>query len=655
MGVKGLYSYIKNEPSRFGRRVSFKDYSGIIFIDGPALHYFLIRSINEKLFPPTEAMIDLDDSPTGIVSPNAIFNLARAFFSYLLSIISEQCQVWIVFDGIAQSHKEEEQLLRIQESYIQYDNTVQSFIENRKVKRPIVSHLFGEDAIAEAMQEFAEPRLKMYHAHGEAETFIFSTIRDSKQNDVLVLSSDSDFLLFPGIPGFVPLQSLEYTADGIEGWEYRRKQFLAAHPYLSDSNTSIEFQTMICIAAFCGCDYRLEPRLQKRLQSAQSVIVQSKIGGLKKRYHQKTSFKDKVLAVLRYIEHFKKKSKMHWYHDMTSVIVYAESEKTSLEGRLEDLREALDQIHSIYKGDEEGRGESKASTELQRIITLQKLYCKPVIELYKADSCPKLKINKEEQQSDETEIKSYQGIWMENSFSSCRDRIYSLLSETHPNLRDSTITEFTRSGGKGQVSLRGIEKFTTYKDNNFDFQHTTQLLYMLCAPTLDDTSESSLKYLQQLPPYLHGAFLASMMLKQRRHILFLYLIMLTSLNDRTSPDKIRLPNDRCEYIKAVGKCTLAIFHTKLAIEAISFVDDSSSLNYIEFKYRNIFSDRKAKMIWNAIDEHETNYDENIDDIMESLYRSKHFNLKTTSVDDVRLLLDAWSKSNVTYNFKTDAS
>jgi hypothetical protein len=655
MGVKGLYSYLNNEPSRFGRRVSLKDCSGIIFIDGPALHYFLIRSICEKSsLPPTESMIDLDDSPTGVVSPNAIYNLTRAFFSYLLSIISEQCQVCVVFDGIAQSYKEEQQLLRIQESYIQYDNTVRSFIENRKVKRPVVSHLFGEDAIAEAMEEFAGPRLKMYHAHGEAETFIFSAIRDSKHNDVLVLSSDSDFLLFPGIPGFVPLQSLEYTADGIEGWEYTRKQFLAAHPNLSDSNTSNEFKTMICIAAFCGCDYRLEPHLQKRLQSAQSIIVKSKIGGLKKRHYQKTSFKDKVLAVLRYMEHFKKKSKMEWFHDMTSVIVNAESEKTSLECRLEGLREALDQIHAIYKGDEEGRGESKASAELQRIIGLQKLYCKPVLELYKADSCPKVNINRDEQQSDGKETKTYQGVWMENSFSSCRDRIYSLLSETHPNLRDSTITEFTRSGGKGQVSLHGIEKFTTYKDNNFDFQHTTELLCMLCAPTLDDTSESSWKYLQELPPYLHGAFLASMMLKERRQALFLYLTMLTSLNDHTSPTMINVPNDRCEYIQALGKCTLAVFHIKLASEAILFVDDRLSLDYIEFKYRNIFSDRKANMIWNAIDEHGTDYDDNIDDIMESLYHSKHFNLNS-SVDDVRLLLDAWSKSNVIYNSKTDAS
>ena len=177
---------------------------------------------------------------------------------------------------------------------------------------------------------------------------------------------------------------------------------------------------------------------------------------------------------------------------------------------------------------------------------------------------------------------------------------------------------------------------------------------MLCAPTLDDTSESSWKYLQELPPYLHGAFLASMMLKERRQALFLYLTMLTSLNDHTSPTMINVPNDRCEYIQALGKCTLAVFHIKLASEAILFVDDRLSLDYIEFKYRNIFSDRKANMIWNAIDEHGTDYDDNIDDIMESLYHSKHFNLNS-SVDDVRLLLDAWSKSNVIYNSKTDAS
>lgn len=647
MGVKGLSSYLKNEPSRFGRRVSLKDRSGIIFIDGPAFHYYLIHSICKKSLPPSsETMVDLDDSPVGIVSPRAIFNLSSEFFLYLFSIIDEQCEVHLVFDGIASSYKENNQILRIQESCNLYDETVRAFIRNEQVKRPIVSHLFGEDAIANAIQNIKEPRLKIFHAQGEAETFIYTATQDLIDMDVLVLSSDSDFLLFPGIPGYVPWQSMEYTADGIDGWEYTRTQFLAAHPDLSDSNASMEFRGMICIAAFCGCDYTLEPRLQKRLKSAQTIILKSNIGGLKSKDRFKPSFKNIALSVLRYVAYFKKKFKMDWYHEMMSAIVNAESSKISLECRLEDLHEALEQIYIVYKGDEEGNGRPKeVSSELRRIISLQKLYCKPVLELYKIDKDANIKSDTEEHQSNGVKMRSNQGVWMDPRFSSCRDRIYSLLSTKYPKLRDSIITEFTRSGGYGQVSLRVIEKSTSVRDNNFDFHHTAQLLCSLCVPSTDDTIVLCSNYLHQLPSYLHGAFLASMMLEQERHVLFLYLLILIFPKDHNISTSIDPPRDRCEYIKALGKCNLAIFHIKLAKEAILCIDNSSRLDNVEFQYCDIFSDRKAAIIWNVIEEYENNFNYHIENISESLHQSKHIH-PVNNVDDIRLLWDAWSKTNL---------
>jgi hypothetical protein len=300
----------------------------------------------------------------------------------------------------------------------------------------------------------------------------------------------------------------------------------------------------------------------------------------------------------------------------------------------------------VYKGDEEGNGRPKeVSSELRRVISLQKLYCKPVLELYKIDKDANIKSDTEEHQSNGVKMRSNQGVWMDPRFSSCRDRIYSLLSTKYPKLRDSIITEFTRSGGYGQVSLRVIEKSTSVRDNNFDFHHTAQLLCSLCVPSTDDTIVLCSNYLHQLPSYLHGAFLASMMLEQERHVLFLYLLILIFPKDHNISTSIDPPRDRCEYIKALGKCNLAIFHIKLAKEAILCIDNSSSLDNVEFQYCDIFSDRKAAIIWNVIEEYENNFNYHIENISESLHQSKHIH-PVNNVDDIRLLWDAWSKTNL---------
>lgn len=648
MGVKGLYSYLSNEPLRFGRRVKLQDvpkHSGFIFFDGPALHFHLLNSFWNELVPSTEDFLDVDYFGNGIVSPTSVFHAAKKFFEYLLSTV--ECNICVVFDGgISSKYKEDQQLYRMREAYLRYDQAVESFLAGNERKNSAVPHIFSEDAILEALQLIADTRIEVYHSKGEAEIFISKFADNLGDVNILVISSDSDCLILPSIPGFVPLQSLSFTADGLEGWEYTKTQFLSSHPGISDNNPNKVFENLSCIAALCGCDYTLSTHLQRRIESARSVILRSNIGGLRQRDRTNPSAKCVVLSVIRYVSHFKFKFQKDWYHEMLFEIARSEKDKSSPNTRQDDLHEALSMIQLTYKGDEENIQQSFGNTvELDRIIATRKIYCKPVIELFETT-----RSNKQPQVDDM--IKCYpvdpHGIWMEYSFSTCRDRIYSYLAHFFPEIRNATITEFKRRGGMNHPSIVGVEKVIKCTGTDFEeCEDTTQIICRLCSSYWNVQKGFELCHqFECLPLPLRSSLLPALMLRKESHVLLLFFMMHISTKTCHLQDSIMYPENRLEFIQALGACTLAVVHTKLARDAIRCSSHiTTSLDYIKFDHTNAFCHRKAVLIWNAIDAYGNTVGSQVDAIIEALSHCNHFRIDTTA-HNVNLLWSAWCCINL---------
>ena len=545
MGIKGAFSLLESEPSRFGRPwhlSSIEDIDLHVYVDGPALHHHLVAAWLDEFRQgysirstssdpnthdasivytrhrpniPVEASIWSNElpwfSPT-IISPRVLHKLT---YSFLLTLFySGAREVHIVWDGPASSFKRDAQIQRLESQCHNCYRLARRFTNCNELNRDHLSglhptlHLWGESIMQEAVhdlqlsmeRERKKQRLLNHSADTEAEIFMghlfHNAMRETgNMHRVVVLSNDSDLLVYNSIPGFIPLSTLIFqitssttsnsdtNAYHLTGWMYTQEQLFLAFPFLhptcwsnrSDSSSSSTIiatelrdyaacnYRMVVIAALAGCDYTLDPLLEQSLNEMRNTIVKSDVGGLRLRDRNNPTSKKTLIAILRYMSHVLNASNI----DES----LGASECMTLLGMavVNFVRRAEVKKSSCKKWNSHGRGVPEISTlhfiqalidicaiyhpqcqlpivspdvNIRRILDQRVFYCKPLIELHHGG----------------------ESIWMEPIFSSCRKRLYSVLAFISKQSNAFSIVEYVHvRQGKHDLYRRSSVDFTETK------------------------------------------------------------------------------------------------------------------------------------------------------------------------------------------------
>ena len=694
MGVKGLYTLLSNEPSRFGQRllISQSTPDVDIYIDAPALHHHLIHCYQRRInLPPLLNFRDLDKSTStiGIVSPCTIFQLSKAFIRHLLDTCSSNSRVHCVFDGVASQLKEKQQLERIKENCSVFDQASRSFVNanangiNKRGNNYHIPHLFGEDAMLEAIEleaaqsksQSQSTRIHIHFAEAEAESFIADMVSKSRgeTESAVILSNDSDFLVFPSVASFVPLHSLEYTTseDGksvLMGWEYKREKFVAAYPEFQGKDRNDAFCVMTTMAALAGCDYNLSPTLQRRISSGRNVIVNSNIGGLRQRDRNDPSARGALLAVLRYISHFRRTNTIKdWLFNMADSIASAEGTKDVAQRRC-DFLEALSDIRNVYagvgdKGNQIVLDNIKCEdnmVDLKRLLLQRKFYCKPIMELcegarHQVSKARKTKGKKRKndrlsvQTCIEGRIGSGGSLWMESIFVECRDRVYEFIANKHGcNEGDENdIIEHCRSGGSNQLSYKGyqvaVESDNSQSSEDSTFRDT--ILQMIGGAESGNEGTLLGTHLEGTCQEHHFIAFASLLLKDATDALMLITLALAPKESIHRQKEFHTIMQWKEYMVSNGRIQIALYHTGLIIDAaiaLGGVDGEVAAAERYFSPRNVLCDERLLAAWSIVSEvreHEIN-DEILGTIKGRWNRSFHTQCHDWS-DDIDTIWNCW--------------
>ncbi len=637
-------------------------------------------------------MEDFEDKlGTGILSPCIIYRLVRAFLSFLREALSGSSTIYVVFDGVASVYKEQQQVERLSERCLVFDEASRAYLEgNEGSKKLYVTHLFAEDAMAEAAEDEGEEsdgRIEVHFAHSEAELFIAKMISQNitknerngcVQRRMIVLSSDSDFLVYPSVPSFSPLHTLQYRIDEKEhgiimGWCYSRSQFLAAYPSLFAQDENESLVVFSTIAALAGCDYTLPPEKNVRIECARRIIVKSAIGGLRQRDKNKPSARGIFQAVLRYISHFRRNKGgcEDWMTLLVNSIIRAEGAKTNYKksSALESLAESLDLIRSIYCGENIADAQfSNKSAALRRILIHQTLYLKPIMESGECESV------EEKEQKDLSKGRNAHGgsIYNKANFVKFRCEIYSLLAYETKHFHPKNQVEIKSTGlYVSEYCKVGRGRSTTYK--KFDVEipevrrvvidqkfRSMEILIRMIAKD-ENQARDIAKCLSQLSEKYYVAFFAMMLLDYERSeaALLLLTTMFTPISDLKISDKQlvnirRLMDDskRKEYLQSLEHILSAVYHAKLAMDAVICNSEhsqhpSGKMTFVEnfsLPASAVFCDTRMTIIFSVMSQHQESNSNGpiIRDIQERV--NSVLNLDTDHWDSqAEMIWNTWTK------------
>lgn len=688
MGVKGLFSLLANEPSRFGSQwLTDLDSDVHIYIDGPALHHHLIECFQRKSgLPPSIHLSSLDKSSV-TVSPCTIYKLTRAFFEQLRLSTSNNSKIHLVCDGVASLHKGKQQIERITENCELFNQAARSFINEASSRTYHVPHLWGEDAMIEAAESDACEKQLVHFAPSEAESFIAEKVATTKERSI-VFSNDSDFLVF-GV-AFVPLHSLEYRATENEktvimGWEYTKTQFIAAYPELDEPKNEDSFVVMATMAALSGCDYYLPTHHQRRIASARNIIVNSDIGGLRQKHRNDPTAKFTLLAVLRYIIHFRSQNKVAWMKRMVKAIVSSEGGKDLLV-KEQELHQALASIRSSYLGTDIRRLEeglpANRMVELKRILLQNKFYCKPLMELCEGapdnerfrnrKSKGKGKSKKKGQKKhvdasdgimNRTREGASKSYWMSKKFVLCRDNLYAYLALKYPafvTLKDdasteSVVTEYCRAGGSNNITVQEFQTAIPNSNggiNRFEGRFIYDAIEIFVSEHDEKKKRLSMECVGRLSPSYYYLFYMALLLESRNDLLVLLTISLVPTRMPHNQKKQKEPFDRKEYIKSVGRLQIAALQTKIVFDALTCFGDNDGVEFQQsFSPRFFFCDKILLTSWSIVaelDASEFDEWENNESIMTEIREKvkRAFLTRSYALDDVvDSIWTTWCKLN----------
>jgi len=695
MGIKGLFSVLNNEPRRFGQPcITNRSKNVDIYIDAPGLQYHLIQLLSDANndltainYPPLlfhQIQSSLNDirstkassSTTGVISPYIIYHLTCAFCETLKDAIGQSSHIHLVFDGVASIHKHSQQLTRLKQASSVLDENTKRFTKRQDNNtssqhdvRCNLPHLFGEDAMIAAvrnLQKTYPESFIIHYASWEAEGFIAKLIQKAENNSYIILSNDSDFLVFPSVQSLTPFHSLKYVMENhdkdegsdkidneklpiehttkwsLHGWKYTREKFMAAFSIGNQCNVSsspfpCNLTIFTTIAALAGCDYTLPKIYERSLITARETIVRSDIGGLRQKDRNNPSARNTITAIIRYVVHFISRFKciQHdhnlWLKKLVTKVgstTTQRKKKIKLEKEEQILSKAINLIHDIYNDccvdselcvTEERLKKFEFMQELRRLLRYNILFFKPVMETWNYN------------QNDKNV-----SIWMESSMVQCRLRVYRLLK--HPSgdsnqeySDDTVVTEFCRANGPNHtVDYKDTKVVMTADSGIFnEFVSPESIFFLIEFVFLGyETSDliledESNKFYQ--PKYFEYFFslLASFLLNDRDALVLLLLTlipesMLLTREMKKVKENTHVIEQHGSYLESQNRIQLAIYHAKLGLQAIYCrcislnIPDHSCLQTMlstqkMFSPQILFRDGVTTAIWSTLIDTDSSY------------------------------------------------
>ena len=690
MGLKGLYSVLSKEPNRFGSSWESNPLNAVdLYIDAPSLHHHLLSALkqhylaqrhkerspfndtrharNSHPIPPSFLFNSNGQNEdvlfAGLVSPRSVYHLTQAFLQDVRNAIHPDSHIYVVFDGVASPYKRKQQVERMVHAAAICDVAARDFVKGVFSKQYPVVHLLSEDAMKQAVLHLCqeqdgsdcddtchslEKSLFRYHlAPGEAEGYIAKEIKNCRtrtsdidrteihpqhSRKVLVLSSDTDFLVYPSVPGILPLQNFHFhysqhpSEEGscsndrhnlpaqIHAWEYSRQKFLNAFPSLLQCNDSDNdndnddcFSIMVTVAALVGCDYHFEENNSKQhqfsLNTARQVIVKSDIGGLRQRDRNNPTAMATFIAVTRFVGHFvalssrKSKNGSIGWRDHLVMAIGKESQRRDCERENQLLTEALIMISRIYEEDYSldlvacTRGDAcYENVDIKRVVMQNVFYCRPLVETSHKTSLDfsqkrmmKRSKKKKKTVSSGKSFASHGGIWMEDSFLNFRKGLFYFLlmkRETSSSTRGiPAVREYSRNIVGNKLDFDDLIK----REIDFPVNDLERSLF----------GENCLEF-DSFPPSTHHVLLISSFLSSKTDCLFLLLIMFNqgcSTSPNVGKERIQNMPGRQELLSTFNRIQVAIYHVHVYLGV-----NHSSVNVKVNKY--ISSYQADVFTWN---------------------------------------------------------
>lgn len=690
MGVKGLHSLLADDPRRFGVRWTLGadgaeddnvlNLRTIVYIDGPALLHHLLAAYptlvdgrrDEMSVPRVE---NVPSCLFGQVSPEAVYEMARAFATSVVA--AGASEVHLVRDGLASEYKSEAQRSRLADACRRADLAARQLArraddkaaaitnDSRAIGAWDVPHLFAELALEEGFVDLMAAACNdgkdgnkssgpffLHQAHGEAEGYICHLIESRRicakheeskdKEDIIILSNDTDMFVY-NVPCFVPLHSLRFepmaskagpekgTRCIITGWRYCRVKFLAAFPNLVPRfapNKEESFAAMAAVSALAGNDYNLNHRYRSALSSARARIVQSDIGGLRRRERNTPTAKGTVTAVIRFVCHFAsrdkrlcaavittdasnsgeiRENKSGWMWQLASA---ATPDGKGRNDRESDLFEALCLVQKIYGDDAIVSNEESLMSwlpqinniEIERCVRRSSFFCRVVIETLghspsRGASKAKKKrrvVNTKRNQSvgkkrrksgggdyDEMECSS-KSIWRVPEFVGLRESLYDLLAYYLRNVQEGEINHLTSVQEYCRVGMENFKDTATYipspparlSEGNRDileycFVHDDKMIHEQ-AQSADNPLAIDLlsRSLEEIPKRLWHPFLTAMLLSVPSHVLLFFLVACAPKELSCSSNDAHncLSSD---LLDVALKLQVAVYHSNLVFDAIN--------------------------------------------------------------------------------------
>ena len=210
---------------------------------------------------------------------------------------------YLVIEGLAGVEKLAEQVNRIQVKSENCNAIVKKLLRQsvgsgtvHLNQNKFVPNLFSESlletAFIEVLKEFSNKSKELYgeviYAEGEAEACISYLVSGKTHtSNVVVLSNDTDFMIYCGCPGFVPLDTLDISTskDGkiiwIRGWSYSQISFCKFF--------GVPPICLPILSGLVGCDYSFPVQQERKLMSAKESILRSSVSKRKKNRNRSLS------------------------------------------------------------------------------------------------------------------------------------------------------------------------------------------------------------------------------------------------------------------------------------------------------------------------------------------------------------------------------
>jgi hypothetical protein len=763
MGVKGLHSLLSDDPRRFGVRWTLgadgandgDNVSTIVYIDGPALLHHLLAAYPSLLVGRRDSASTMSMPPVGDnmpsclfgqVSPEAVYVMAQSFVISLVAAgISE---VHLVRDGLASEHKSEAQMSRLADACRRADLAARQLArwaddtamaltnDSRSIGAWDVPHLFAEMALEEVFldlmtaagcdredQNESSGPFFLHRAHGEAEGYICHLIEQRRiyrepekmkcKEEIIILSNDTDMFVY-NVPCFVPLHSLRFeqvTSTArcvITGWKYCRAKFLAAFPNLVPrfaNNEGESFATMAAVSALAGNDYRLPQKYRTALSTARAQIIQSDIGGLRRRERNAPTAKGTVTAVIRFVGHFASRdkrlsaaviatdasssaeNKSGWMRQLASA---AAPDGKGKDVRECDLFEALCLVQKIYSDDATVDKESLMSwlpdinnTEIERLVHRSSFFCRVVIEAFGhshrgANKTKKRRVvntkrnqkaGKKRRKSDgddDNEVEcSSKSIWRASEFVRLRESLYDVLAHYLRNIAQNGCLSLTSVQECCRVGMEDFKATHTYIPSppdcltkgsrcrdmlDYCFAHDDRMLHEH-APSDNPLAIGILsRSLEELPNQLWPVFLTAMLLSTPNHVLLMFLVA-------SAPKGLSFSSNDTHQsfggdVRDVAlKLQVAMYHSNLVVDGIMlfFPSDAADRDVVvrleTIRPSLFFRDAVLSALWGIIVagkvESDVQCDIGEDDKLDAVLASIKRRLETV---DGQVGLDEWISS-----------